>query len=72
MFDQNDYVLRDVIIDMAYQQIALFLPQLKVDRNDIDIVQDKEKGKLYLTFSAINQIDYQPNTYSLVMYDESE
>lgn len=72
MFDQNDYVLRDVIVDMVYQQIALFLPQLKIDRNDIEIAQDREKGKLYVTFSGINQIDYQPNTYSLVMYDESE
>jgi phage baseplate assembly protein W len=72
MFDQNDYVLRDVIIDMVYQQIALFLPQVKIDRNDIEIAQDREKGKLYVTFSGINQIDYQPNTYSLVMYDESE
>jgi phage baseplate assembly protein W len=72
MFDQNDYVLRDVIIDMVYQQIALFLPQIKIDRNDIEIAQDREKGKLYVTFSGINQIDYQPNTYSLVMYDESE
>lgn len=72
MFDQNDYVLRDVIIDMVYQQIALFLPQVKIDRNDIEIAQDSEKGKLYVTFSGINQIDYQPNTYSLVMYDESE
>lgn len=72
MFDQNDYVLRDVLIDMVYQQIALFLPQIKIDRNDIEIAQDREKGKLYVTFSGINQIDYQPNTYSLVMYDESE
>lgn len=72
MFDQNDYVLRDVIIDIVYQQIAIFLPQIKIERKDVDIVQNKEKGKLYVTFSGINQIDYQPNTYSLVLYDENE
>lgn len=72
MFDQNGYVLKDVITDMAYQQIALFLPQIKVARKDVEVVQDREKGKLYCNFRGINQIDYQVNTYSLVMFDERD
>lgn len=72
LFSQNDYVLKDVIIDLIYEQLALFIPQIKINREDIDVIQNKEKGKLYCTFSGINQIDYQPNTYSLLMYDENE
>lgn len=57
---------------MIYQQLAIFIPQIHIKREDINIIQDKEKGILYCTFSGISQIDYQNNTYSLVMYDESE
>ena len=69
LFDQNNFVLRDAIIDMIYTQLATFIPQVNVKRKDIEIIQDKEKGKLYCKFYGINQIDYQPNTYNLVLFD---
>lgn len=72
LFDQNSYALRDAIIDMIYTQLAIFIPQVKVRREDIDIIQDREKGKLYCNFSGINQIDYQPNTFNLVLFDERD
>ena len=72
LFDQNSYALRDAIIDMIYTQPAIFIPQVKVRREDIDIIQDREKGKLYCNFSGINQIDYQPNTFNLVLFDERD
>ena len=68
MFNQNNYVLKDMIVDMLYNQIALFIPQLHVERNDITVVQNsKEKSKLYITIYGINQIDFQPNTYTLAL-----
>ena len=72
LFNQNNYVLKDALIDTIYNQLALFIPQVKVRREDIDIIQDKEKGKLYLTFSGINQIDYTHNTFNLLLFDETE
>jgi hypothetical protein len=72
MFDQNNYVLRDQIIDMIYTQLAVFIPQVHVERKDITVFQDREKAKLYCEFSGINQIDYQPNTYQLVLFDSNE
>ena len=72
MFDQNNYILKDQIIDMIYTQLALFIPQVKVKRDDIEIVQDKQKGKLYCTFSGINQIDYQLNTFNLLLFSETD
>ena len=72
LFDQNSYILRDVIIDMIYTQLAIFIPQVKVKREDIEIIQDRERGKLYCRFSGISQIDYAFNTYNLVLFDEKE
>ena len=70
MFDQNNFVLKDAIIDMIYTQLAIFIPQVKVQRKDINIVQDREKGKLYCEFSGINQIDYTNNTFNLVLLED--
>jgi phage baseplate assembly protein W len=72
LFDQNNYILRDAIIDMIYTQLAIFIPQVKVNRTDIEIVQDRAKGRLECTFSGINQIDYTHNTYNLVLFDERD
>lgn len=72
MFDQNNYILRDQIIDMIYTQLAIFIPQIHVERKDITVFQDREKAKLYCEFSGINQIDYQLNTYQLVLFDSNE
>jgi phage baseplate assembly protein W len=72
MFDQNNYVLRDQIIDMIYTQLAIFIPQIFIERKNINIFQDKEKAKLYCEFTGTNQIDYQINTYQLVLLDDAE
>jgi hypothetical protein len=70
LFNQNNYILKDILIDTLYTQIAIFLPQIKVSRNNINIVADKSKGKLHCTFSGINQIDYTHNTFNLLLFDE--
>jgi len=72
LFEQNNIVLKDAIIDVIYTQLALFLPQVKIKRQDIDIIQDKERGKLYCKFHGINQIDYTNNMYSLVIFENSD
>ena len=71
MFNQNSYILKDMLIDTIYTQLAIFLPQIKVSRNNIDIISDKLKGKLYCSFSGISQIDYTHNTFNLLLFDET-
>ena len=71
MFNQNSYILKDMLIDTIYTQIAIFLPQIKISRNSINLVPDKLKGRLYCNFSGINQIDYTHNTFNLVLFDET-
>lgn len=72
LFDQNNYILRDIIIDEIYTQLAIFLPQLKVNRKDIKITEDKEKAKLYCSFKAINKANYELDTYNLVLFEDEE
>ena len=61
-----------MLIDTLYTQIAIFLPQVRVSRNSIDIVSDKLTGRLYCHFSGINQIDYTHNTFNLLLFDETK
>lgn len=71
MFNQNSYVLKDMLIDTIYTQIAIFLPQVKIARKDIDIIAEPLKGRLYCKFSGTNQIDYTHNTFNLLLFDET-
>jgi phage baseplate assembly protein W len=71
MFNQNSYILKDMLIDTIYTQIAIFLPQVKVSRNSINIVSDSVRGRLYCSFSGTNQIDYTHNTFNLLLFDET-
>jgi phage baseplate assembly protein W len=72
LFNQNSVILRDAIIDTIYTQLALFIPQVRFNRNDIEIIQDKQRGKLICKCSGISQIDYTTNTYDLVLFEESD
>lgn len=72
LFEQNSFVLQDITSDAIYTQLALFLPQIKVNREDIKIIRDKKIGKVTCTFSGINQVDFTVNTYSLVIFNENE
>jgi phage baseplate assembly protein W len=71
MFNQNSYILKDMLIDTIYTQIAIFLPKVRVTRNSIDIISDSTKDHLYCKFSGINQIDYTHNTFNLLLFDET-
>ena len=71
MFNQNSYILKDMLIDTIYTQIAIFLPQIKISRNSIDLITDGIKGRIYCSFSGINQIDYTHNTFNLLLFDET-
>ena len=71
MFNQNSYVLKDILIDTLYTQLAVFLPQIRLKRSDIELISDDLKGRLYCKFSGINQIDFTNNTFNLLLFDEN-
>jgi hypothetical protein len=65
LFDQNNTILKDIIIDIIYGQLITFLPQVAIERDDIKIIQDGIQGKLICKFTGVSQIDFSVNTYSL-------
>lgn len=70
LFDQNNAVLKDIIIDEIYTQVAMFMPQLTIKRNDIKIEQTQ--GKLTAKIRATNNIDFQTDLYNIVLFQEEE
>jgi len=69
-FNQNNYILKDILIDEIYTQLSTFAPQLTLERRDIDIVQ--KGAKLYCKIKAINKIDFTTNMYELVLLESNE
>lgn len=70
MFEQNNFVLQDLLLDEIYEQLVNFVPQITVKRNDITF--EKERAKLYITIKCTNRLDFTPNTYNLVLYENQE
>ena len=69
-FNQNDYVLKDIIIDEIFTQLRVFMPQLTISRKDINIFQKNDK--LVATIRAINKQDFTTNMYNLELFNEDK
>lgn len=69
-FNQNSYVLKDILIDELYAQITTFCPQVYLSRDNIEITQDGHRLNAKITVR--NKLDYQLNTYNLVLLEEDE
>ena len=72
MFEPNNYILRDQLIDAIYTQVAIFIPQLRVQRRDIKIIQDKRKACCYCQIHGVNNMDYTPNSFELLLFSSGE
>lgn len=63
MFDQNNVVIRDLVIDDIYIAITTFIPQILVKRKDITVTSDKTN--IYINIKCINLIDYTNDLYNI-------
>lgn len=70
MFEQNNFVLQDLLLDEIYDQLVTFIPQITINRKDITF--QRERAKLYITIKCINRLDFTPNTYNLVLYENQQ
>ena len=70
IYDQNNYVLRDILADEIFTQIRTFAPQLTVNRDDIAITQ--EGDRLHAKIRAINKVDYTTDMYDLELFEDEE
>lgn len=69
-FDQNNYILRDILIDEIYTQITRFCPEVYLNRNNISIRADGMK--LYATITCKNQRTFENNMFELMLYRNEE
>ena len=70
LFEQNNPVLMDVLIDEIYEQLVIFMPQLIITRSDI--TRTKDTAKVYVNIKARNQKDFELNSYNLVLFNNQE
>lgn len=70
LFEQNNYILKDILIDEIYSKISEFCPQIYVQRSNISITNDK--NKLYVNIKCKNRKDFKTNTYNLKLYEIEE
>lgn len=63
IYEQNNVVLQDLIIDDIYVSLQIFMPQVYLKRKDIVITHDKTD--LYATINCINKIDNEVNMYQI-------
>lgn len=63
IYEQNNIVLRDLIIDDIFLSLQIFIPQISLTRKDITIISDDID--IYATINCIYKIDNQPNTFQI-------
>lgn len=70
IFEQNNRVLQDLIIDEIYTSILTFMPQIKLARNNVAITSNGVD--VYATVTGLNLIDYKPDMYTINLTNTDE
>ena len=71
LFSPTHLMLKDILIDEIYTQVAIFIPQLKVNRKDISvIIDDSTKAKVCVKIRGVNQLDLTTNMYQINIYTD--
>ena len=68
--DQNNIVLRDLVIDDIYTAITTFMPQMIVKRGDIKVTSDR--SNVYVNIKCLNLIDYTTDLYNINLTSDEE
>jgi phage baseplate assembly protein W len=63
IYEQNNIILRDIIIDDILVCLQTFIPQISVSRKDI--VLKSVRNDIYATISCINKIDNETNLFEI-------
>lgn len=65
-FEQNNIILRDILIDEIYTKIVDYCPQIYIERRNIKIFIDGSKLVANITYK--NQETFITNMFSLVLF----
>ena len=70
LFEQNNTVLRDLIIDDIYTTISTFMPNIRVERKNIEVNSDG--STLYANIKLKNLIDFNMEEVSIALFNIEE
>lgn len=63
IYEQNNIILRDIIIDDLLVLLQTFIPQIHVTREDIKLVSDR--ASISAVINCINKLDNEVNTFNI-------
>lgn len=63
IFEQNDAILIDIIIDEIYTSIITFMPQIRLSRSDVTVTSNGVD--VFANIKGINLIDYQTDMFTI-------
>lgn len=63
IYEQNNIVLRDLIIDDILVAIQTYIPQVSVRRHNIELVM--HRNDIYANINCINKIDNEVNLFQI-------
>lgn len=70
MFERNNAILRDLVIDDILTSISVFMPQIVVKRKDIRVESDNTR--VIVNIKAQNMIDFSFSDYSINLINLEE
>jgi len=70
LFEQNDAMLREIIVDGIYTTIRRYMPQLSLTRSNITVTSDGYR--VSANISCINNIDATVNNYNIDLITQGE
>lgn len=70
MFDQNNFVLRDILIDEIYTKITTFCPQIFLERKNIKITNSGKS--VFVNITCKDKVTFRNNIFNLKLFESEE
>lgn len=67
LYESNNDILRDLVVDDLYTAIKSFMPQVRVTRGDIEV--NSVGNSVVVDIRAQNRLDFSFDSYSLELLD---
>lgn len=70
IFDPNDIIIKDLVVDEIYNVIKIFMKEIFIERKNITIT--KNKGNLYVNLNLIYKLDRTNDLYNIILISNEE
>lgn len=70
LFEQNNLILRDLVVDEIYTAIITFMPQIVVERKNITVTSTR--ASIQVQIKCTNLLDYQTDLYVINLTETEE